>query len=138
MRKERGSVETEAHSLRQSTTRRPRSLARADSREAGSETKREESASEAPPQTRKHRQQQTPGPRRGGVCSQALPGIPRFAHPGTTWTPSGAYYHSWSLLGLGRLGESAWAFPADGGVPGVILTDRDPSGLRLSQNLGQR
>lgn len=51
-------------------------------RRAGSETKREERAGEAPPQTRKRRQQQTPEPRRGDVHGQARPGIPHFARPG--------------------------------------------------------
>lgn len=58
-----------------------------DKREAGSETKPEENARKAQPQTRKHRLQQPPDPRRGGVRSQALPGISPFkclvtnAHP---------------------------------------------------------
>lgn len=51
-----------------------------DRRRAGSETKRRERAGEAQPQTRKRRQQQKP--RRGGVRSQARPGIPPFTRPG--------------------------------------------------------
>lgn len=80
-----------------------------------------------------------PEPRRGGVRSQALPGVPRFARPGKpTRTPGRAYCQSWSLLGLGWLGESAWTFPADGGVHGVGLNDRYPSGPRPSLTPGQR
>lgn len=50
-----------------------------DKREAGSETKPGENARKAQPQTRKHRLQQPPEPRRGGVRSQALPGISPFS-----------------------------------------------------------
>lgn len=87
MRTERGRLKAETHSERKA---RPadREAGEGRLREAGSETKREENAREAPPQTRKPRQQQTPG-RRGGVCSQALPGTPGCARPGTTRLPVG-------------------------------------------------
>lgn len=73
--------------------------------------------------------------------SQALPGIPGFASPGTlTRTLGGAFCQTWSLLGLGWLSESTRAFPLDGGAHAVAvgLTDRDPSGPRPSLSPGTK
>lgn len=124
-------------SERQSATSRPRRAARAGEELAARQSGRRE------PGRLSRRPGNAGSSRRPSPDAEACAARPGLAYPRsralgtTTRTPGGAYCQSWSLLGLSRLGESAWAFLGPGRGGGV-LTNTDPSGLRPSPSPRQR